>query len=122
MNRAEEIVKALRCSASVPRAERSCEGCKYRVLDEYDGKFPCPPDIEIDGKKYYEGCDCDQIVMDAADMIEELQKAAGNAILEFVTRFEAEYSRMAINVGEFRKYQYEMHRLAETMIKEQLNG
>lgn len=42
-----------------------------------------------------------------------------DAINEFVTRFEEQYSRMTINIGEFRKYQYEMHRLAEEMLKEQ---
>lgn len=49
------------------------------------------------------------------------QQGKADAINEFVTRFEEEYSRMAVHLGEFRKYQYEMHRLAEEMLKDQKN-
>lgn len=52
------------------------------------------------------------------DLSEHDKQIRADAINEFVTRFEEQYSRMTINIGEFRKYQYEMHRLAEEMIKE----
>ena len=66
----KELVKALRCSASVKPDK--CDGCPYRLLEEYDVEFPVPYDVEIEGKKYYESCDVDRIAMDAADMLEEL--------------------------------------------------
>ena len=48
-------------------------------------------------------------------------KGRADAINEFVTRFEEKYSRITVHLGEFRKYQFEMHRLAEEMLKEQKN-
>ena len=66
----EIVVKALKCSATVRPKERNCEDCPYRTLEEVDDKFPVPPDVEIDGVKYWEGCDCEKICLDAADLLE----------------------------------------------------
>lgn len=68
----DEIIKALRCSASPITERPNCEGCRYRVLDEVDPRFNCAPDVEIDGIMYWEGCDCDKICMDAADALERM--------------------------------------------------
>lgn len=78
MTDVKEIINALRyCSATGKDREKfkmSCENCKYRVLEEIDSKIPCPPDVEIDGKSYWQGCDCDKICQDAADMLEKYYK------------------------------------------------
>lgn len=60
MTHIEEVIKALRCS-SAPAGE--CKGeCKYRTSRE----------IEIEGiVRVIEGCDCDRIAMDAAELLEE---------------------------------------------------
>lgn len=61
------------------------------------------------------GCDNCIFVKEAKELYKQIR---ADTLNEFVTRFEEEYSRMAVHLGEFRKYQYEMHRLAEEMIKE----
>ena len=72
MTEYEEIVKALRCSASPKHSD--CSNCKYRYLEEVSDKIPCSPDCEIDGVQYWESCDCDRMVLDAADVIDRLSK------------------------------------------------
>lgn len=67
----KELIKALRCSASVPPKGHSCKGCPYRLLEEVDENIPVKADIEINGTKYWESCDCDQIASDAAYMLEK---------------------------------------------------
>lgn len=69
----DEVITALRCSAHPYPA--SCEGCSYRVLEEVDERIPLPANVEQDGKKYWESCDCDQIVLDAAELLEQLKPA-----------------------------------------------
>lgn len=76
-NNIDELIKALRCSARVKTNEDKCEECPYRTLEEVSDKIPCPSDVEIDGIKYWEGCDCDTIATDSADMLEKLKQAAG---------------------------------------------
>jgi len=71
---AEEIVRAMRCTTSMDASEFECENCKYRTLDKVNDEFPVPADTEIDGVKYWESCDSDRILLDAACMIEELSK------------------------------------------------
>lgn len=73
MTDTKTLIKALRCSGT-PYNSRAmkCEDCPYRLLEEVDEKIPVRHDIEIDGKKYWESCDCDRIVMDAAYMLEKL--------------------------------------------------
>lgn len=71
---ADELIKALRCSARVKKEEDDCSKCPYRYLQEIDPKYPIPHDIEEDGKLYWEQCDCEQMALDAADMIETMQR------------------------------------------------
>lgn len=71
---ATDIIKALRCSASI--VPRSCEKCAYFYRDE-----PSPEIVEEYGDVpdyFWDSCDCDRIAFDAADMIEQLLKEAGN--------------------------------------------
>ena len=68
------LIKALRCSAmSYADKKESCLECPYRLLEEVKEDFPIPRDVEIDGKKYWEACDVDRIVLDAANMLEKLK-------------------------------------------------
>lgn len=66
-----------------------------------------------------EECECNEHLFCDKSLEEHDKKIRADAINEFVTRFEAEYSRKTVNIAEFRIYQYEMHRLAEEMLKEQ---
>lgn len=69
------IIKALRCSATVV-PNRECGKCAYFCRDE-----PSPEIAEQYGAvpdDFWDGCDCDKIALDAADMIEQLLKEAGN--------------------------------------------
>lgn len=70
----DEIVKALRCSASVMTKDIDCSGCRYRTLEEVSADFPCPADVKIDDKEYWESCDTEQMAFDAADMLERLNE------------------------------------------------
>lgn len=74
----KEVIRALRCSASPKHSD--CTVCKYRYLEEVSDKIPCPPDLEIDGKKYWESCDCERVSMDAADLIERLCERYNQAL------------------------------------------
>lgn len=67
----KELLKALKCSISTPPC--SCEGCKYRVLEEVGEDFPAPHDFEENGKKYWGSCNIDTMVADAIDKIESLK-------------------------------------------------
>lgn len=72
---ATEIIKALRRSSSVV-PNRECGKCAYFYRDE-----PSPEIAEQYGAVpdyCWESCDCDRIALDAADMIEQLLKEAGN--------------------------------------------
>lgn len=71
MNRAD-VVRALRCIATVPNENQSCEGCKYRILEPVDKRFKIQTDVIIDGKEFWESCDCEAVANDAADLIEKL--------------------------------------------------
>ena len=55
----EKLVAALRCSSSVPSEELDCRACAFHMEETIDGKD-------------YAGCECDRIVLAAADKIEEL--------------------------------------------------
>lgn len=52
------LIKALRCSGSPKSGD--CMNCEYRLLEEKDGK------------QYWLSCDCDRIVLEAADVMEEM--------------------------------------------------
>lgn len=65
------LIKALRCSVKpYSDKEMQCAECPYRVLEKVNEELPIPYDVEIDGKQYYEGCDYDRMVLDAADILE----------------------------------------------------
>lgn len=55
MRAREDIVRALRCSAST--GDKDCAGCPYRIRGEFEGFT-------------WESCDCDRMAVDAADMLE----------------------------------------------------
>ena len=57
--RTEKLTAALRCSSSVPSAQLDCRTCAFHMEETVDGKD-------------YAGCECDRILVDAADKIEEL--------------------------------------------------
>lgn len=73
------IIRALRCSASVPPADAVCKRCAYGIVEEWK--------LGSEEQRRYEvvSCDTDRIVVDAADRLEELtggkpkQKAAQRA-------------------------------------------
>lgn len=63
MKTREEIVRALRCSAST--GDKDCTGCPY-LLEE-----TVPEDkAEALGSKLWLSCDTDQIALDAAERLE----------------------------------------------------
>lgn len=98
----EIVVKALKCSANIRPKERNCEDCPYRILEEVDDRFPVKPDVEIDGVKYWEECDCDKICLDAADLLEKIaeesyEKGKHETILMSANRDEA--IKQAYNEG-----------------------
>lgn len=57
--RTEKLIAALRCSSSVPSAQLDCRTCAFHMEETVDGKD-------------YAGCECDRILADTADKIEEL--------------------------------------------------
>lgn len=59
MSKTTELIAALRCSSSVPSAQLDCRTCAFHMEETVDGKD-------------YAGCECDRILVDAADKIEEL--------------------------------------------------
>lgn len=67
-----ELVMALRCSATPIEEGHSCVGCPYRLLEKIeDTTIILPNDLLIDGEPYWESCDCDEMAMDAAEVIEK---------------------------------------------------
>lgn len=68
---ARELIQALRCTSDTSGNPHECKNCKYRFLEEVIPEIPAHADVEIDGKLYWESCDCDKIAQDAADWIEE---------------------------------------------------
>lgn len=73
MNDIEKLLKAMECSLRPCREKDDCKECKYRFLEKVDDRFPRPPDVEENGIKYWESCDCDGMVKDAIQTIRELQ-------------------------------------------------
>ena len=51
----EDIIRALRCSAST--GDKDCTGCPYLIRGEFEGFT-------------WESCDCDRMAVDAAEMLE----------------------------------------------------
>lgn len=58
------IIRALRCSASVPTGDEACRKCAYGIVEK----------LELGDGNEYEvvSCDTDGIAVDAADRLEEL--------------------------------------------------
>lgn len=59
MVKTTDLVTALRCSSSVPSAQLDCRACAFHMEETVDGKD-------------YAGCECDRILVDATDKIEDL--------------------------------------------------
>lgn len=72
----DELVIALRCSNTCDQMghTRKCIDCGWHKKDAYDARIPIPADIEIDGQKYWVSCGCEELVADAANVIEHLVK------------------------------------------------
>lgn len=88
MKTINEIIKALRCT-STPRHKYDCENCPYRELNEVNDDIPIKEDVIIDGKKYWEGCDVEKIAIDAADLLEKIQRNM-ESYINFLKRKEEE--------------------------------
>ena len=58
----------------MPRHKYDCENCPYRELNEVNDDIPIKEDVIIDGKKYWEDCDVEKIAIDAADLLEKIQR------------------------------------------------
>ena len=58
----KQLIRALRCSSSVPPEDAVCTECHYSLVEEWNGEKIC-------------SCDCDRIVMDAATRLEKLTAA-----------------------------------------------
>lgn len=70
MDKKSALIEALRCSNY---ANSDCkEDCPYRLLEEIKPDFPVPADVTVNGVGYWVSCDCDRMVLDAADMLESL--------------------------------------------------
>ena len=88
MKTINEIIKALRCTGT-PRPKYDCNNCPYRELNEVSDDIPIKEDVIIDGEKYWEGCDCEKIVIDAANLLEKIQQNMESNI-NFLKRQEEE--------------------------------
>ena len=55
----EKLIAALRCSSSASSVELDCRACTFRMEETIDGKD-------------YADCECDRMLLAAADKIEEL--------------------------------------------------
>lgn len=75
MERIEELIKALRCSCEVPSKKHSCDGCRYRGLEEIKDNIPVKTDIVIDGVEYWEYCDTEKIALECAEVLESVKNA-----------------------------------------------
>lgn len=62
-----ELVRALRCAATVMTGDEPCKTCRYNKKEEWGGHE-------------WESCDVDRISMDAADRLEELLGSEGNLL------------------------------------------
>lgn len=86
MKSISQVIKALKCTTA-PGGKCTDDNCPYRTLDEVGDYLP--EDVIIDGKKYWEGCDCEKIVIDAADLLEKIQQNM-EADINFLKRQEEE--------------------------------
>lgn len=62
-----ELIEKLRCTSTPPAEGHSCSGCAYAVTEEVPEGWPSEFSEEV-----WISCDCDRIVLEAADRVEEL--------------------------------------------------
>ena len=93
MKTINEIIKALRCT-STPRPKYDCENCPYRELNEVNDDIPIKEDVIIDRKKYWEDCDVEKIAIDAADLLEKIQRNM-EADISILSRWEIQAGEKA---------------------------
>lgn len=65
----EEIVKALRCTATPCDEMQDCEHCKFFLREQLDAEMQ-----EKIGREERTNCDVDAVVVAGADLIERLEK------------------------------------------------
>lgn len=70
----KELAEALKCSLTSDRMghTRVCTECPWHIREEIDPAISCYADTEIDGKAYWISCDCDRLVSEALEVIEEV--------------------------------------------------
>lgn len=71
----DEIIFALRCTSSVPQIDHDCGKCPYHEA------------AMVDGLGEFEGCDVDQVALDAADRLEQLQHDLEQAMAKRTRRW-----------------------------------
>lgn len=81
----EDIVRALRCSAST--GDKDCTGCPYRIRGEFDGFT-------------WESCDCDRMAVDAAEMLEVDTKTI-SALIEDRKYYMEKYEELKNQVPQY---------------------
>lgn len=85
------IIRALRCSASVPTGDEACRKCAYGIVEK----------LEIwDGNEHeFVSCDTDRIAVDAADRLEELTGGTNMKTQKYIVRCD----RSGVFYGEIEK-------------------
>lgn len=70
----QEIIKALRCSATVHTKKPDCTGCPCHVVEEVPEEFR----RELGGiPSWWDSCDVDKMALAAAKRLEELTGGTG---------------------------------------------
>ena len=96
MRAREDIVRALRCSATVHETV-DCTGCPY-LLEE-----TVPEDMaEALGSKLFLSCDVDQVALDAAEMLETDARTI-SALIEDRKNWMERYEKLKSRVPELPK-------------------
>lgn len=85
------IIRALRCSASVPTGDEACRKCAYGIVEK----------LELwDGNEHeFVSCDTDRIAVDAADRLEELTGGEHMKTQKYIVRCD----RSGVFYGEIEK-------------------
>jgi hypothetical protein len=85
------IIRALRCSASVPPEDEACRKCAYGIVEK----------LELGDGNEHEivSCDTDRIAVDAADRLEELTGGTNMKTQKYIVRCD----RSGVFYGEIEK-------------------
>ena len=75
-----EIVKALRCAATVQTGNEPCESCPFYENEQLDAEW-----AEKLGTTEWHSCDSDAVGLAAADLIEQLEKEKA-ALLKYAKK------------------------------------